>query len=75
MLTCAVCNEYTFGRLCGDCTVLRHAMTLYGKPHVIDTVNKIFKRNQQGIQRLEGKVLSDAAKDAQTKANDILEPK
>ena len=73
MWSCAVCNEYTLGRLCNDCVVLRHSMTLYGKAHVINTVNKIFKRNQQGIHRLESRVLTDAAKDAQAKAEEIVD--
>ena len=64
MISCAVCNEYCFGRLCTECTLFRHAMTLYGKKTVIESVNKIFKRNAQGIERLQGKLLSDAAKEA-----------
>lgn len=70
MLVCAVCNEYTFGRLCTDCTILRHAMTLYGKDHVIDTVTKVFKRNAQGITRVEGKILTESAKEAQAKVDE-----
>ena len=70
MLYCAVCNDYTIGRLCGECTVLRHAMTLYGKEHVLDTVTKVFKRNTQGITRVEGKILSEVAKEAQAKVDD-----
>lgn len=57
------------GRLCNDCVIFRHAMTLYGKEQVIKSVNRIFKRNTDGIDRVQGRLLNEAAKDAATEAS------
>jgi len=50
-LGCAVCNEWCIGAVCSDCTVLRHAMTLYGKSEVLARVNQIFVRNAAGLAK------------------------
>jgi len=50
-LGCAVCNEWCLGGVCSDCTVLRHAMTLYGKKEVLARVNQIFVRSSAGLAK------------------------
>ncbi len=64
MISCAVCNDYTFGRLCKDCVIIRHAMTLYGKDDVIHTLNRIFRRSTENIAARETEVLKEAAQAA-----------
>lgn len=61
MLSCALCSEWTVGRLCTDCVVLRHAMTLYGKDSVIKRVNQIFVRHEKGLCKQTGAILHQEA--------------
>ena len=57
-----MCGEWCLGRLCKDCVVLRHAMTLYGKDTVIGRVKQIFVRHEGGLKKQTGAILKgDAA--------------
>ena len=64
-LGCAVCNEWCLGAVCADCTVLRHAMTLYGKQEVLARVNQIFVRNSAGLAKQTAAIKKSDADEAQ----------
>jgi len=64
MLTCALCNEWTVGRVCSDCVVVRHSMTLYGREVVLGRIRQIFVRHDKGLAKQTVGILSDAASTA-----------
>ena len=69
MFSCAVCDERIFtAALCPECVKVRHAMTLYGKERVWETINTIFIRGDAGIKKQETAILTATAVEAKQKA-------
>ena len=64
MFWCAVCNEWCVKSLCGECTVLRHSMTLYGKEAVLAKVSQIFVRSGAGLAKQTNAIKRSDAEEA-----------
>ena len=63
MISCLICDCYTFNSLCADCRPIRHCVTVYGKDRVIDALHRLFFRTPDKQKHKEREILKEQLKD------------